>query len=89
MRQKLINDTLWVLQKEPYVISRTMDASHIKVNCNTYEDFCKLNPGLSLEPWNYLILTKVDLPYYEFLDAKEELDFDFLDKIINVSSFID
>ena len=28
------------------------------------EDFCKLNPGLSLEPWNYLILTKVDLPYY-------------------------
>ena len=89
MKQKKISNVLWVLEKEPYVLTRDLDVSQIMVNCNTYDGFVALNPSLNLTPWNYLLLRKGTPEYYQYVDAKEEIDFDFIDKVINVSSFKD
>ena len=89
MRQKQIGKNLYVLTTEPYVISDVGDASVIFVHTNYYDDFKVLNPSLELTRYNYLLLRKGEPEYYQYIDAKEEVDFDFLDKIINTSSFVD
>jgi len=89
MKQVKLDNILWVLQPEPYKIKEDTDSENIMVNCNTINEFRILNPDLNLTPWNYRILTKFSLPYYEYLDDKEHSNFYFAETTQNISSFID
>ena len=78
MIQKLIGNTLYVLKKDAYKITRDVtDASIIFVNCNTIEDFRLLNPELDLSPYNYLLLRKTDPVYWPYVDMKDDAEFYF------------
>ena len=89
MKQVKLDNILWVLQPEPYKIKEDTDSENIMVNCNTINEFRILNPDLNLTPWNYRILTKFTLPYYEYLDDKEHSNFYFEENTQNYQSYID
>lgn len=66
-----------------------MDVSIIYVDTNLYDEFVKLNQSLDLTRYNYLLLRKSDPPYWPYVNAKEERDFDFDTLTFNVSSYLD
>lgn len=90
MKQVLLDNELYVLRKEPYVINQDVqNASVIYCNCNSFEGFKLLNPDLDLTPYNYLILRKWTAPYYQYIDQLDDAEFVFEQGIVNVSSYVD
>lgn len=90
MKQVLLDNTLYVLRKEPYVINQDVEnASVILVNCNTIEGFKLLNPTLDLTAFNYLVIRKWTAPYYQYVDQLDDAPFYFDVGIQNVSSYVD
>lgn len=57
MKQKLLNDILYVYSTEPYVITEDTSATTIFVPETLYEEYKELNPFLNLEKKNYNIVT--------------------------------
>ena len=89
MRQKKLGNILYVMSQSPYKLTEDLDVSIIYVDTNLYDEFVKLNQSLDLTRYNYLLLRKSDPPYWPYVNAKEERDFDFDTLTFNVSSYLD
>ena len=73
MKQKRIEDTLYVFDVNPYTITEDTDASIIKVQQETYEGFIELNPDLAdkIVKYNYHMFTVNKQAWADYVDAEE------------------
>lgn len=73
MKQKRLNDILYVYSLEPYVITSDTDADIIFVQEELFDDYKKLNPTLNqLAKKNYDILTVITPKWNEYRYLPEE-----------------
>ncbi len=72
MKQKLLNDTLYVFDITPYVITQDTSAETIKVQQECYEGFVELNPTLAdkIVKYNYHMFTVQQQEWAPYVDAK-------------------
>ena len=73
MKQKLLNDILYVFSVEPYEITEDTEATTIKVQQECYEGFVELNPDLAskIVKYNYHMITVNKQEWADYVDAEE------------------
>lgn len=85
MKQKRINNYLYVYSLEPYIITNDTDAELIFVQEELYDEYKKLNPSLTqLAKKNYNIMTVVTPEWNIYRDLPEEIDIPLNDQIENI-----
>ena len=74
MKQKRIEDTLYVFDVTPYTITEDTDASIIKVQQESYEGFVELNSDLAskIVKYNYHMLTVNRLEWADYVNEPDE-----------------
>ncbi len=71
MKQKKINNILYVMEKTPYKITKDLPADYIYVDAYSFGGFKVLNPELNLSPYNYNMLV-IQIPeYYPYIDVPD------------------
>jgi len=85
MKQKRINDYLYVYSLEPYIITNDTDAELIFVQEELFDDYKKLNPSLTqLAKKNYDILTVVTPEWNLYRDESDEIEIPLNDQMENI-----
>ena len=76
MKQKLLNDVLYVYSLEPYVIVKDTQASVIYVQEELFDEYKALNPELTqLAKKNYNLIAVIEPEWNEFIHEKIDPDF--------------
>ena len=85
MKQKRINDYLYVYSLEPYIITNDTDAELIFVQEELFDDYKKLNPSLTqLAKKNYDILTVVTPEWNLYREEHDEIEIPLNDQMENI-----
>ena len=85
MKQKRINDYLYVYSLEPYIITNDTDAELIFVQEELFDEYKKLNPSLTqLAKKNYNILTVVTPEWNLYRDEPDEIEIPLNDQMENI-----
>lgn len=71
MKQKKINDKLYVFDLEPYVITNDTDAAVIYVQNHVYDAYKALNPLLNIKRYNYNVIATNKPEWYDYINASE------------------
>ena len=76
MRQKKINDILYVFDTTPYEITQDTDADVIKVQEESYAGFITLNESLAnkIVKFNYHVMTVTKQEWADYINADEPVD---------------
>lgn len=74
MKQKKLNDILYVFDITPYVITQDTDADVIKVQQECYEGYVELNPDLAskIVKYNYHMFTVTQQEWAPYVDADDK-----------------
>ena len=74
MKQKKINNILYVFQVTPYQITEDTDAEIIKVQLESYDGFIALNQSIKSKfaKYNYNMFTVQQQEWADYVDAKED-----------------
>lgn len=76
MKQKLLNDVLYVYSLEPYVITKDIQASVIYVQEELFDEYKALNPELTqLAKKNFNLIAVIEPEWNEFIHEKVDPDF--------------
>lgn len=73
MKQKKINDKLYVFDLEPYVITNDTDAAVIYVQNHVYDAYKALNPLLNIKRYNYNVIATNKPEWYDYINASEAI----------------
>ncbi len=85
MKQKRINNYLYVYSLEPYIITNDTDAELIFVQEELFDDYKKLNPSLTqLAKKNYNILTVVTPEWNLYRNLPDDIDIPLNDQMSNI-----
>lgn len=85
MKQKRINDYLYVYSLEPYIITNDTDAELIFVQEELFDDYKKLNPSLTqLAKKNYNILTVVTPEWNLYRNLPDDIDIPLNEHMSNI-----
>ena len=73
MKQKRIEDTLYVFDVTPYTITEDTDASTIKVQQECYDEFIALNPDIAskIVKYNYHMFTVNKQEWSDYVDEPD------------------
>lgn len=76
MKQKKINDILYVFDTTPYKITQDTDANVIKVQEESYAGFVTLNTSLAnkIEKYNYHVMTVTKQEWGDYINADDPVD---------------
>lgn len=78
MKQKLLNDVLYVYSLEPYIITKDTSASVIYVQEELFNEYKALNPELTqLAKKNYNLLAVMEPEWNEYIHQKVDPDFEW------------
>ena len=73
MRQKRIDNRLYVFDNVPYTLTSDLDAEVVYVQEELFDEYAALNPVLPLKKYNYNVFTVSKQEWYDYKDAEDEI----------------
>ena len=73
MRQKRIDNRLYVFDNVPYTLTSDLDVEVVYVQEELFNEYAALNPVLPLKKYNYNVFTVTKQEWYDYINAPDEI----------------